>query len=251
MFVPEHTLLTGGSGLLGRALLAVEPALLAPAHAVFDVLVPESMEAFLHEHPVTEIIHAAGFTSPPRIDRDPELAVRVNIVGTANVVLLCMRRGIKLTYVCSDYIFRGDQGNYREEDPVYPMNKYAWSKLGGECAVRLLDNALVIRTSFGPDVFPYEGAFTDQWTSREPVSTIARKIMESLRAGLCGVLHIGGPRRTVYEYARAVSPEKEIKPLKTSDVNFVVPGDTSLDTGRFHREVRLQSQSNDTGERKQ
>ena len=37
-------------------------------------------------------------------------------------------------------------------DPVSPFNnaldgisKYAWSKLGGECAVRLLDRYLIIR----------------------------------------------------------------------------------------------------------
>ena len=39
----------------------------------------------------------------------------------------------------------------------YPVNKYAWSKLGGECAVRLYDKALIIRTSFGPDEFPTRG----------------------------------------------------------------------------------------------
>lgn len=248
MFVRENTLLTGGAGLLGRALLAAAPGMLAPSRAVFDVLVPESMEAFLRDHAVTGIVHAAGFTSPPRIDRNPDRAVCVNIIGTANVVLLCMRLGVKLTYICSDYVFRGDRGNYAEHDPVYPVNKYAWSKLGGECAVRLHDNSLIIRTSFGPDVFPYEGAFTDQWTSREPVSIVARKIIEALQADLRGVLHIGGPRRTVYEYARAVSPEKDIKPVSVTGVDFVVPGDTSLDTGRFDRDVGFRENMDNTGE---
>ncbi len=58
-------------------------------------------------------------------------------------------------------MLKGDQGNYKETDPVYPVNKYAWSKLGGECAVRMYDKSLIIRTTFGPNVFPYQKAFVD------------------------------------------------------------------------------------------
>ncbi len=84
--------------------------------------------------------------------------------------------GLQLVYISTDYIFKGDRGLYSETDAVYPSNKYAWSKPGGECAMRLYDKALIIRTSFGPNTFPYEKAFVDQWTSRESVSVIARKI---------------------------------------------------------------------------
>jgi dTDP-4-dehydrorhamnose reductase len=140
-------------------------------------------------------------------------------------------------YISSDYVFRGDRGRYREEDDVYPVNKYAWSKLGGECAVRLYDNALIIRTSFGPDEFPYPKAFADQWTSRQSVSIAARDILRAVESHLTGVLHIGGPRRTVLEYAQALSPEREVGSLSVKDATFAVPADTSLDTSRFVREM--------------
>jgi dTDP-4-dehydrorhamnose reductase len=230
-------LFTGGSGLLGRAFRSLAPAAMFPASAEFDVTDYHGMEAWAGDRAIRVVVHAAAFTSPPRIDQDPRRALDVNIAGTANVVRLCMTRGARLVYISTDYVFRGDRGTYREEDELYPVNKYAWSKLGGECAVRLYENALIVRTSFGPDEFPYPKAFTDQWTSRQSVSKAARDILLAVEAGVTGVLHIGGPRRTVLEYARSVSPAKDIAPLSVKDVPFAVPADTSLDTTRFVREV--------------
>jgi hypothetical protein len=92
----------------------------------------------------------------------------------------------------------------------------------------MYDNSLIVRTSFGPNVFPYEKAFVDQWTSRESVSQFAAKLLTVLKHDLRGVIHIGGPRRTVYEYARSLDPTREIQPLSIHDVPFKVPVDTSL-----------------------
>jgi len=191
------------------------------------------MDAFVRDRPIKLIAHAAAFTSPPKIDKDPEQALEVNISGTANVVKLCMRHSLRLIYISTDYVFNGDKGAYREDDPVFPVNKYAWSKLGGECAVRLYDNALIIRTSFGPNIFPYEKAFADQWTSRESVGMIAEKIVSILDKDYKGVLHVGGKRKTVLEYARSLAKDKEIKPLYRNEVDFKVPEDTSLDCGLY------------------
>ena len=94
-----------------------------------------------------------------------------------------------------------------------------------------------IRTSFGPDEFPYPRAFADQWTSRRAVSDAAPDVLRAVESGISGVLHVGGPRRTVLEYARSLDPAKEIGALSIKDVSFSVPEDTSLDTSRFSREV--------------
>jgi hypothetical protein len=103
--------------------------------------------------------------------------------------------------------------------------------------VRLYVNSLIIRTSFGPDAFPYEKAFTDQWTSRQSVSKAAGDILRAVDSDLLGVLHIGGPRCTVLEYARGLDEARPIAGLSVADVSFAVPKDTSLDTTRFGREV--------------
>ena len=247
-FAPSQTLVTGGEGLLARELCLAEPRLACPPRQLFDVTEYAQMEAYVSSQDLTCIVHAAAFTSPPKINEHPLTAMEVNIVGTANVVRLCMKHGYRLVYISTDYVFKGDVGNYREDDPVLPANKYAWSKLGGECAVQLYDNALIIRTTFGPNSFPFPKAFVDQWTSRESVSITARLILRALQRDVRGILHVGGPRKTVYEYGKSLDPTKEIGELRTTEVTFSVPRDTSLNTDKYLAEIgpfdlRVQQQS--------
>lgn len=229
----SRCLFTGGSGLLGTALRALVPEAHYPSSQEFDVTDYRQMRDYLLDRPCTTLVHAAAFTSPPNVDRDPGKAIDVNVIGTAQVVRLCMEFGCRLIYISTDYVFRGDKGNYSEEDAVYPVNKYAWSKLGGECAVRMYDKGLIVRTTFGPEVFPYPKAFVDQWTSRESVSVIARKIVRLLDTDVTGVIHIGGRRRTVLEYAKGLDEERPISALSIHDVTFRVPEDTSLDCRKY------------------
>ncbi len=197
----------------------------------------QQMEEYLKSCRCKLIIHAAAFTSPPLIDKDPSKALEVNIIGTSNVVKLCMELDIRLIYISTDYVFKGDKGNYKETDPVYPINKYAWSKLGGECAAMLYDKALVVRTTFGPNVFPYDKAFVDQWTSRESISVIAQMISEIVDKEVTGIVHVGGRRKTVFDYAKDLNPTREIGKLSINDVSFNVPRDTSLNCDRYESEV--------------
>jgi dTDP-4-dehydrorhamnose reductase len=235
MMDQKNILFTGSSGLLGSEVRKLLPDARFPSHSEFDVTDYKKMNTYMEERRIELIIHAAAFTSPPRIDENPDKAIEVNIIGTANIVKLCKHWNSKLIYISTDYVFKGDKGNYREDDPVFPINKYAWSKLGGECAVLLYDNSLILRTSFGENEFPYEKAFIDQWTSRIPVKEFAKILVSVLDTDKTGILHIGGPRRTVFEYAQTISPDKNIGKLSKSDVSFFVPEDTSLDTSKFKK----------------
>jgi len=230
-------LFTGGTGLLGRHIKPLIPQALFPGHAEFDITNPSGMAIYIGRKMVSTIFHAAAFTSPPKINENPKLALDVNIVGTANIVRLCMERNIKLLYVSTDYVFKGDKGRYKEDDPVLPVNKYAWSKLAGECAVRMHDNSLIVRTSFGDTVFPYEKAFVDQCTSRLRVDVLARKLVKLLESDLRGTIHVGGERQTVMDYAKSVSPDKSIGNLSLKDVTFVAPKDTSLDVSQYNSKI--------------
>lgn len=225
----EHILFTGGSGLLGGEVKQLLSGAHYPPSSLFNVTQYSQMQDFLKDKTIHLLIHAAAFTSPPLVEKDPQKALDANIIGTANIVKLCMAHKIRLMYISTDYVFKGDQGNYKEDDPVHPVNKYAWSKLGGECAVKMYDNALIVRTSFGPNVFPFPKAFIDQWTSRESVRQIAKKIVALVDTEMKGIIHVGGPRRTVYEYAKSLDPSKQIESLSVKEVPFTVPQDTSLD----------------------
>jgi dTDP-4-dehydrorhamnose reductase len=192
---------------------------------MLDVALP-----MIYVEPANVIVHAAAVTSPPRVDEAPGIAVRANICGTANVVELARDMDARLVYVSTDYVFRGDQGNYAEEDELHPVNKYAWSKLGGECAVRMYDRGLIVRGSFGPVPFPYPKAFVDQWTTRLPVTEFARRLVEIVEHDppLFGVVHVAGPRWSVYEYANGIPNNGSVGPMHRCDVPFAVPRDTSL-----------------------
>lgn len=229
----KKIIFTGGKGLLGTEFKKIMPDISYTNYEDFNVLNYDQMKAYVERKDYALILHAAAFTSPPRIDKDPLKALETNIVGTANVVKLCFEFDLRLIYISTDYVFKGDRGNYEEKDPVFPVNKYAWSKLGGECAAMLYDKALIVRTTFGPDVFPYDKAFIDQWTSRESVSVIARMISELIHKNVTGIIHVGGKRKTVLDYAKDLDPTREIQKLSINDVPFNVPCDTSLNCGRY------------------
>jgi len=236
MIKESNILFTGGSGLLGKEIRQRLPEAFYPSHSEFDIKNLDQMASYIKNKAIKLLVHAAAFTSPPKINEQPLEAIENNIIGTANVTRLCMRNDIKLIYISTDYVFRGDRGNYGEEDPVIPQNKYAWSKLGGECSVLQYDKSLIVRTSFGENVFPYPKAFVDQWTSRLPAREFAEKLVSVIlcEEELTGILHVGGTRKTVFQYAKSISPEKEIGELSLDDVAFVAPKDTSLNTSKFN-----------------
>jgi len=229
------TLFTGGTGLLGSEIKKIDPInFLYPSHNSFDVTDYDFMKSFLgfSKHSFKTIIHAAALISPPIVNKEPIKAIETNIIGTANIVRLCIEEKLRLIYISTDYVFDGKKGLYTEEDPVNPVNTYAWSKLGGECSVRLYPNSLIIRTSFSPNEFPYPKAFIDQWTTREPVAITALRILKLANSELCGTIHIGGIRQTVKNYA-IKSGKTNVQDLSIKDVDFRVPKDTSLDTTKY------------------
>ncbi len=229
----SKVLFTGGKGLLATHLKKHFPEGVFVDIEDFDITDNRQMDEFLSSNKVGTIVHCAAFTFVPKAEQNPGKLIDINIVGTANVVKICIKHGIKLVYISTDYVFDGKKGSYKEEDPVFPVNKYAWSKLGGECAVRLYENSLIIRTTFGPDVFPYEAAFIDQWTSREGVTVMSKKIADLIKKDVKGVFHVGGKRKTVFDYAKALDPSKSIKTRSINELDVTLPKDTSLDTTKY------------------
>ncbi len=64
---------------------------------------------------------------------EPELAYRVNAIGTQNVALACMACDASLAYVSTNEVFDGRaRGAYREWDAINPINPYGGSKAAGE-----------------------------------------------------------------------------------------------------------------------
>ena len=75
-------------------------------------------------------------------------------------------------------------------------------------------------------------AFTDRYTSRESASVIAKKIKNIVVSDFKGVIHIGGDRKSVYEYALSLGAEN-IEKISIKDMSVKMPTDTSLDCSLY------------------
>ena len=126
-------------------------------------------------------------------------SIDLNIIGTCNVVKICSKLDIKLIYFSTGYVYEGKTGNYKEEDPVLPVNNYAWSKLGGECAVKLYKNSLILRITMCEKPFIHKNAFYDINTNFIFHDEIAMMIPKILNKK--GTLNVGGEIQSVYNFA--------------------------------------------------
>jgi dTDP-4-dehydrorhamnose reductase len=226
-------LLTGGSGLLGTELCQLAADLDAPSPEVLDVRNAELVAEYIDRTAPELVIHAAAITDNRAIEADPREALEVNIKGSTNVALACLKRRTRLVYLSTDYVYPGDQGPYEESAALHPFNLYAWTKLAGEAAVRAVPNHLIIRLSFGPKVLSYSHAFTDKWSSKEYVDLLAPQLLEAAMSPLTGVLNLGGERRSLFDFARLRNPE--VQPLRREQAVHDSPSDTSLELERWRR----------------
>lgn len=242
--VPARVLVTGGSGLLGTALRQLDPSLVCPPHAELDVVDPGAIASALERHRPEIVLHAAAFTRNVAIRHDPARAVRVNIAGTAHIAAACIDRGLRLVYVSSDYVYADTPGPHREDEALHPLNAYAWTKLGGECAARLVPRHLIIRTTFGPVPYEYAAAAADKRTSRMYVNEAAPRILELARSGLEGVVNVGDEAGSMLAYARRTRPD--VGATTIAELGEPIPVDTSLDLARWKRWV---ADGDGTGER--
>jgi len=225
-------LLTGGTGLLGTALSKLSADLIAPPRSDLDITAASAVAEYVNKLSPDVIIHAAAVTNNRDIEADPSDALDVNIKGTVNLAQACLGSRTRLVYISSDYVYKGDRGNYSESDEVLPSNLYAWTKLAGEAAVRAVSDHLIIRTSFGASVFQYPAAFTDKWSSKQYVDEVAPKILKAAVGSATGVLNIGGPRRTLYEYASERNPQ--VQKISRGESTHDATADTSLNLDKWY-----------------
>jgi GDP-4-dehydro-6-deoxy-D-mannose reductase len=88
-------------------------------------------------HPAEAVIHLAAVAGSSEAARDPELAMRVNAGGTAELLAGLAATGTaeRALVVSSAEVYgRGEPRPRRESDPIEPISSYAKSKAGAEQA---------------------------------------------------------------------------------------------------------------------
>lgn len=159
-------LITGSSGMLGRALCEqlsgkyevagldiIKPTANGQRPTTFvgcDITDREkTIDAIASAKP-NMVIHTAAYTDVDDCEENPEKAHRVNARGSETVALACQRCGALLCYISTDFVFDGEKKSaYTESDSPKPINAYGKSKLDGEKFVQsILKDFIIVRSSW-------------------------------------------------------------------------------------------------------
>ena len=205
-------LVTGGDGRFAKVLSKYNRKLnlYFASKKECNILNNSSIDKIIKKVKPKIIFHCAGLSRPMSIhEKNIEKSIDVNIIGTANIVKACKRKKIKLIYFSTGYVYNGSKGNYSENDGTKPFNNYGLSKLGGECAVSMYKNSLILRITMIEKPFPYNKAFYDlksNFMFHEDLVKILPKIINQK-----GILNVGGPTQSVFNFAKKT--KKNIKKI--------------------------------------
>ena len=193
---------TGGSGRFGNILKTYKTKhkLFFPTKNQLDILNIVKIKKYLKKTKPDILIHLAGLSRPMKIhDTNIQKSINLNIVGTANVTNICSQNKIKLIYFSTNYVYPGHSGGYKENDPLLPVNNYAWSKLGGEASVKLYKNSLILRVSMTEKPFVHKKAFSNVKTNfmyHDEVIPIIFKLLDKT-----GTINLGGKPQSIFDFA--------------------------------------------------
>jgi dTDP-4-dehydrorhamnose reductase len=152
--------ITGHKGQLGSALrqaFAGHDLALADLPEL-DITNPIQIVQAIADFRPDLVLHPAAYTDTAGCQRNPDLAYRVNALGTRNVALGCQRSGAALLYISTNEVFDGRKTEpYLEWEPANPLNVYGRSKQAGEWYVQsLLQRYYIVRIAWlygGPNSF--------------------------------------------------------------------------------------------------
>ncbi len=269
---------TGGSGFLGSKIAEISIKkghsthsgyhLHKAVHGIpikFDICDKKTVIKFVESIKPDVIIHTAAFTDVDRCEEEMNLARRVNVKGTKNIVESCTLYDTFLVYISTDYVFSGEEGMYKETDKQKPVNYYGLTKFKGEKIVKKSSiDWCIVRPSviFGSKPSRRKRNFAlwvidrlienkmtkvirDQWVSPVLTENLSEMILEVFERRLCGIYHLAGATPiTRYNFAMLLADtfhlQKElIKPIKSKDMKWRAkrPRNTSLDVSKAMKKL--------------
>jgi len=240
--------ITGNRGQLGRELMRARSA-----HTVdggdlpeFDVTDAGATRRTIEAARPDIVIHSAALTDTRLCEDDPDLAHRVNGLGTRNVAIACRDSGAALLYVSTNEVFDGLKGeSYVESDAPNPVNAYGRSKLEGEEeAQALVERLYVVRTAWlyggGERDFPSKmlaaasqqpelTVVTDEVATPTLTGDLADAIARLVEMGVYSVYHFTNSGEcSRFEWAREVlrlagRSDVVLKPTTLAEYNAYPP----------------------------
>tara|TARA_B100001121_G_scaffold61073_1_gene53647 strand:+ start:974 stop:1678 length:705 start_codon:yes stop_codon:yes gene_type:complete len=205
-------LVTGGDGIFSKVLKKYNKSLnlYFANKKECNILKINTVDKIVKKIKPKIILHCAALSRPMSVhETDIVKSIDLNIIGTSNVTKICKKNNIKLIYFSTGYVYEGKRGNYYEEDPVKPFNNYGLSKLGGECAVKMYKNSLILRLTMTEKPFRFKKAYSNlisNFIFHEEVVKMLPKVINQK-----GIINIGGKSQSVYSFAKTFN--KNIKKI--------------------------------------
>ncbi len=228
---------TGGNGRFAQSLKDVKCKykFIYPSKKRLDITNINSIFRFLRKTKPRSVLHLAGLSRPMnQHEKNITKSIKLNIIGTSNLVTACSKLNIKIIYFSTSYVYPGKKGNYKEEDAVLPWNNYAWSKLGGECAVQMYKNSLILRVCMTEKPFIHKKAFSNvklNFIFHKDLAKILIKILNKR-----GLFNLGGSTQTVYNFAKKYNPK--IKKIYNKNKNNF-PLNPSMNLKKLKKFIKL------------
>ena len=138
----------GGSGQLGKSLSSLFPEAISYSHSSdnrkADITNFERLKEIFESEKPEIVINASAFTNVDACELEKERAFAVNSLGVMNIASLCREYSSKFIHFSTDYVFRGNKGQYSEDSVPDPINYYGFSKSIGDAYALSLPSSLVI-----------------------------------------------------------------------------------------------------------
>ena len=216
----KKILVTGGNGRFAKILKENNNKLnlVFVSRKECNILDIKSIQKIFKKIKPSIILHCAGLSRPMQThEKNISKSIDLNIIGTANITKVCEKNNIKLVYFSTGYVYEGTRGNYSETDPVKPFNNYGLSKLGGECAVSMYKNSLILRITMTEKPFLYKKAFSNLKTNYMFHEDLVKMLPKLINRK--GIINVGGKTQSVYSFAK--SQDKTIKKIKAKKNNLM------------------------------
>lgn len=176
-------LITGGSGQLGRALIATAPpgtTILAPTRAELDLTDAAGIAALVSAVRPSHVINCAAHVAVDRAESEPDVAMAINGTAPGHLAAAAAACGARLVQISTDFVFDGEASRpWAPDAPTRPLSVYGRTKLAGEAAVRAAHPApLVLRTAwvYGADGNNFVRTMLRLMAERPEVRVIADQV---------------------------------------------------------------------------
>jgi len=276
-----NVLLLGSTGLIGISLvknLQRKYNVFTTCHSKkhfdcdieLDIRYPNSIERAFHLSKPNVVINLCGiYKNLEFCEKNKELAMEINGLAPKYISEFSNKYNAFLISMSSDFVFDGNSGNYKESDPVSPINYYGMTKVEGEKNIQnIADNYCIVRPSmiYGKSpirkTLPYmilEGIkkenglnlIEDQYMTPTYLENFCNMLVEIIEKRYYGIIHLAGPEKmSRYDFAikllnKLGLNKKKIIPVKRNDFEFgkKMPRDSSLNTEKANEVLEEKPES--------